>query len=108
MNDIIKAFTLIGFLSTIGICIFCIFLICICIKNAAYKARVKYLYKHRFDKKPTAKCYCKDCRYHIGKDGECIRLEGDRNWSDSCFCWYAEPKEIEAERNGEEQCRMIP
>ena len=34
---------------------------------------LKYLYKkkHRYDKPPTAKCYCRDCRFH-GDDGKCL------------------------------------
>ena len=31
------------------------------IKNLKWK----YKYKHRFDKPPLAKCYCKDCRYYV-------------------------------------------
>lgn len=29
------------------------------------KAKRKYQYKHRFDKPPLAKCYCKDCKYRV-------------------------------------------
>ena len=102
MNDIIKAFTLIGFLSTIGICIFCIFLICICIKNAAYKARVKYLYKHRFDKKPTAKCYCRDCKKWEPETGKCYDHCNSRLMADNWFCCFAEPATGEIYKRREE------
>ena len=36
------------------------------------EAKFKYRYKHRFDKPPTAKCYCIDCGYHDNKNGRCI------------------------------------
>ena len=62
----------------------------------------KYKYKHRFDKPPLAKCYCKDCRYYIAK-------ENDGNWgvhagwkvADSWFCWSAEPRSYDSEGGGE-------
>ena len=58
----------------------------------------KYKYKHRFDKPPLAKCYCKDCRYYIAKenDGNCGVHAG---WTvaDSWFCWSAEPRSYDSE-----------
>lgn len=49
--------------------------------------------KHRFDKPPTANCYCVDCQRH-GEDGRCYKFDG---WmtGDSWFCWDAEPKKGE-------------
>lgn len=57
--------------------------------------RWTYKYKHRFDKPPTAKCYCKDCVYHIAKDssgmGPC-GWPGVSRWTpDNGFCYEAEP-----------------
>lgn len=54
-----------------------------------------YKYKHRFDKPPTAKCYCKDCVYHTAKDssgmGPC-GWPGVSRWTpDNGFCYEAEP-----------------
>lgn len=46
--------------------------------------------KHRFDKPPTAECYCKDCRQH-GEDNQCFKFNGKRT-ADEWFCWDAEPK----------------
>ena len=47
-------------------------------------------YKHRFDKPPTAKCYCKDCKKWNPERGSCAKFKG---WltADSWFCWDAEP-----------------
>lgn len=50
------------------------------------KAKRKYKYKHKFDKLPTAKCYCKDCYYW--HDGDCTHFRGWRT-ADNWFCWNA-------------------
>ena len=57
----------------------------------------KYRYKHRFDKKPTAKCYCVDCKYHDNESGRCWRFHGDgsRSTADNWFCYAAEPRKKE-------------
>lgn len=53
---------------------------------------VRYRYKHRFDKSPTALCYCIDCIYHNSDTGECYRLKPHQYTADNWFCWNAEPK----------------
>lgn len=52
--------------------------------------RRKYIQKHRFDKSPTAKCYCKDCEHWSPKSGDCLKFSGYKT-TDSWFCWQAEP-----------------
>ncbi len=58
----------------------------------------KYLYrvKHRFDKPPTAKCYCRDCARHDNESGRCYKF---KEWltADCWFCWDAEPRKKEDE-----------
>ena len=59
-------------------------------KRILYKWKVK----HRFKKKPVAKCYCIDCFYYkdnckINKTGRCLRLE--RIVADDGFCKDAFP-----------------
>lgn len=49
-----------------------------------------YTIKHRFDKPPTAKCYCKDCTRH-DDNGKCYKFEGYYT-ADNWFCWDADPK----------------
>lgn len=60
----------------------------------------RYKYKHRFDKPPTAKCYCKDCKYYKSYDfgGRCGRGHIE-NWTiaDNYFCWQAEPLKSDPE-----------
>lgn len=59
----------------------------------------KYQYKHRFDKPPTAKCYCVDCKYHDNESNRCYRFgetTGEyRCTADNWFCWEATPREKE-------------
>lgn len=60
----------------------------------------RYRYKHRFDKPPTAKCYCIDCRRHDNDTKRCYRFKYESGYqctADNWFCWDAEPKE---ETNG--------
>ena len=63
------------------------------------KAKHKYRYKHRFDKPPTAKCYCIDCKYHDNKNGRCSGLgefiSGYKCTGDNWFCCDADPREKE-------------
>lgn len=63
------------------------------LKEKVKVVRLNHKIKHRFDKPPTAKCYCRDCVYY-GKNGwknsaMCCRL--DRWVADDCFCYEAEP-----------------
>ena len=54
-----------------------------------------YQIKHRFDKPPTAACYCVDCRYHNNKSKVCYRFgettKEYRCTADEWFCWEADP-----------------
>lgn len=64
-------------------------------------------YKHRFDKPPTAACYCKDCIYHGTKykDGGNNKCDypGIDIWTpDEGFCFEAEPINAqEAKKRGQ-------
>ena len=71
------------------------------IENIQAKISVRvyaYKVKHRFDKTPIAKCYCRDCEYWQVRDnfvssfqtGEC-RIFNRYN-EDYCFCYYATPR----------------
>ena len=64
---------------------------------------LKWLYKrkHRFDKPPTAQCYCNDCKYYkpySSNRGQCGRGHIE-TWSvsDNSFCWQAEPLKSDPE-----------
>lgn len=64
------------------------------IKELISKLKWRYKYKHRFDKPPTAKCYCKDCRMHGNDTHRCGKFDGWHT-ADNWFCWDAEPREKE-------------
>ena len=72
------------------IMLFIIMIIAWCI-DLISNIRYKYKIKHRFDKPPTAECYCKDCSMH-GEDNQCFKFNGWRT-ADEWFCWDAEPKD---------------
>ena len=52
--------------------------------------KYEHQYKHRFDKPPTAKCYCADCKYWWKENGSCSQFTGYHT-ADCWFCWKAEP-----------------
>ena len=51
----------------------------------------EYEYKHRFDKPPTAECYCVDCWYRDNENSKCRRYE--LCVADDWFCKDAMPDE---------------
>ena len=91
---VINFFTLLGF---VGFVLIAILAIQEFIDKAKYKirqAKWEYKYKHRFDKPPTAKCYCIDCDFQYKENGSyiCSRFSGI-NVAENWFCWLATPKE---------------
>jgi hypothetical protein len=91
----LETFALVGVIITIFIMIIVVYAVLQAIKEKIEKAIYRYKVKHRFDKPPTAKCYCVDCqRYEPrGKypNGRCCKFDG---WSvaDNWFCWDATPR----------------
>lgn len=73
----------------------------VAIKEGIAKLKWKYKYKHRFDKSPTAKCYCRDCKHHGSETNQCYRFgettKEYRCTADNWFCWEAEPREKDKE-----------
>lgn len=68
------------------IVVICIWFITI---NAIGRMKLDYKRKHRFKKKPLAKCYCKDCVNHNPKTHYCYRASTTN--ADDWFCKDAEP-----------------
>ena len=93
MNNI---FTSIGIVTVIGLGITVLSFAAACIIDQIHEAVWAYKYRHRFDKPPTAACYCIDCKFH-GDDTDpsrCTRctniiVQTAYEW----FCSFAEPKE---------------
>lgn len=50
--------------------------------------------KNRFNKPPTAKCYCIDCAYHENENGKCYLISQERDFytNDMSFCFGATPR----------------
>ena len=69
------------------------------IKEKIRQARIDYRIKHRFDGKPIAKCWCRDCRAYNNKTGLCSVRNTYK--ADNGFCDKANPiwKGLE-EKNG--------
>ena len=96
MSNINWEFALLGEATAIAIAFGLVAIAVMLIKEKIKRVRWKCVYKHRFDKPPTAACYCKDCKRH-GEDGRCHKFE---KWmtADNWFCWDAEPKDKEAQK----------
>ena len=68
------------------------------IQELISRAKYRYKAKHRFDKPPLAKCYCKDCDHHsLSTSNECFAHKG---WytADNWFCWQATPRKHDEEK----------
>lgn len=63
--------------------------------DKAYVLICKYKIKHRFKKKPIAKCYCVDCLNYTKSTQYCA--EHLKHFVDDHFCSYAEPRRFEEE-----------
>lgn len=58
-------------------------------KEKIQVAKRKKEIKHRFDKRPMAKCYCVDCAYYDKDCGMCYNF--DQYIKDDGFCYKAKP-----------------
>lgn len=92
MCNIFDVFTFVGFIATLATIFGLIILLVSYIKDVVGDYKRKYQQKHRFDKPPTAKCYCIDCKYRTEYE-ECHVLGGSFKVADDWFCWKAEPKD---------------
>ena len=90
MKDVLS---FIGAATIVGLCSGVLALVYYEVKNAIHNWRLAYRVKHRFDKPPTAKCYCIDCRFHDPETNRCSRIRsGEWHTADNWFCWEAEPR----------------
>lgn len=92
MSDtVMKGFVLIGIIAVIGILatIAIVTINDISLKIEEYQRQ--YRIKHRFDKPPTAKCYCRDCKKWEPETGKCYDHCNSRLMADNLFCCFAEP-----------------
>lgn len=81
-----------GVCTLIAVGAFVIYSIVCFIRDSIVELRWNYKYKHRFDKKPIAKCYCIDCKYHgVNNDNSFCQLHG-KHFPNDWFCKDAKPK----------------
>ena len=91
------------FCAFVGVGTMLIIIICIIgvaiqsVKDVTDELVYKYHYKHRFNKPPTAKCYCVDCICYSNETGRCYGFHEDSNRlvADYMFCYRAEPRKFE-------------
>lgn len=80
------------------------------IKDMIGDLKWRYKIKHRFDKPPVAKCYCRDCIYFRRSNGvnRCCRGNIDNTWgmTDWYFCWEASPLKHDPEKEKETHNEM--
>lgn len=96
----IKIFTFIGIVSTAGIAGLVMTAFTDWLKGKIKEAKRNRRIKHRFDGKPTAKCWCRDCRMHNNRSGSCSLPGIGKYTPDNGFCYEADPiwKEIEEKK----------
>lgn len=82
---------IIGGICSIALIILLIIVVFQAIGELIDRIRRNYQIKHRFDKPPTAECYCRDCTRHDAKTKRCYKFDG---WytADEWFCWDANPR----------------
>jgi hypothetical protein len=97
INYIDNLFEFIGVIATVALMCVVGLLLREAIGDLIDSLKWKHKYKHRFDKPPLAKCYCKDCRYYNPLSGMCGSHSG---WvvADEWFCWGAEPRKLDPEK----------
>lgn len=105
MNEIsaewLKIFAFFGIVCFAGVVGFMGFNFIGWLKDRIEEAKHNQRIKHRFDGKPIAKCWCRDCRMHNNKSGSCSLPGIGRHTPDNGFCYEADP--IWKERNDHEQ-----
>lgn len=91
-----EALSLIGLFTLIAILAGVLAAMIDSIKKLIKNKKRDYQVKHRFDKPPTAKCYCVDCVYYEPYEvegstmGKCC-FNSNRGFNDNHFCAMAEP-----------------
>lgn len=68
------------------------------VKDQINMAIYSYKRKHRFDKSPTAECYCKDCVCYVGGEYPGCRLNNYKYVEDDFFCKKAEPRKHDPDK----------
>ena len=89
-------FTAVGFI-VIGSVAIAMVLLLICGIKQFIEGRIwNYKYNHRFDKPPTAKCYCKDCSFYGDFTSRSLCRKHKSFFPEDYFCKDADPCKAES------------
>jgi len=89
-------FTAVGAFVIIAMVVAMIFAVIYAIIQFIRKRIWIYKYNHRFDKPPTAKCYCKDCSFYGDFADRRLCRKHKEFVVDDFFCKDADPCEAES------------
>ena len=89
-------FTTVGASVIITMIVVMIFAVIYAIRNFIRERIWIYKYNHRFDKPPTAKCYCKDCSLYGDFQNRRLCRKHKSHFSEDYFCKDADPRKAES------------
>ena len=88
-------FTAVGACVIITMIVVMIFAVIYAIRSFIRERIWIHKYNHRFDKPPTAKCYCKDCSFYGDFEKRCLCRKHKSHFSEDYFCKDADPCKAE-------------
>ena len=91
-----ELFTTVGAFVIILMIVAMIFAVICAIRDFIRERIWIYRYNHRFDKPPTAKCYCKDCSFYGDFAHTRLCRMHNRSFADDYFCKDADPCKAES------------
>lgn len=91
-----ELFTTVGAFVIIMMIVAMIFAVICAIRDFIRERIWIYRYNHRFDKPPTAKCYCKDCSFYGDFEHTRLCKMHNRSFADDYFCKDADPCKAES------------
>ena len=89
-------FTAVGIFVIMAMIVAMIFAVIYAIRQFIRERIWIYKYNHRFDKPPTAKCYCKDCSFYGDFANRRLCRKHKEFVGDDFFCKDADPCEAES------------
>lgn len=81
----------IGAVTVSAVIVFLNFILFYGIRQHIKKYRQEREIKNRFNKKPTAACYCRDCYHFEPKTGGCYSGHNSQLMNPAWFCYFAAP-----------------
>lgn len=89
---ILRVFAVIGGFVVGAVFAYLVILLWEAVVEARRQAVIKRQIKHRFDGTPTAKCWCRDCKWHGVESNKCGLPGIGRYTPDNGFCYEADPR----------------